>query len=331
MNSKLKTKNSKLAVVACMLLLALASNAQAQQPKKIPRIGYLTLLAGPSDRDAAFRQGLRDLGYVEGQNIIIEYRYANGTDRLPEMAAELVRLKLDLFVADATPAVQAMKNATATAPIVIAAAADPVGTGLVASLARPGGNVTGLSLILPELAGKRLELLRETLPRIARVAFLAYGKNSLHRMFLKEAEDAAERYGSQIRPVVIGGFNEFDSAFSAMMKDRPDALVVQPLFLIAPEHRRKIADLATRNRLPAISDFSEFAVDGGLLSYGPSPRDAIRRAAYYVDKILKGAKPADLPVEQPTKFELVINLKTAKQIGLTIPPNVLARADRVIK
>jgi putative ABC transport system substrate-binding protein len=313
------------------MLLALCGLAEAQQTKKVPRIGYLTVRGGPSARDEAFRQGLQDLGYVEGQNIIIEHRFANGTDRLPEMAAELVRLKLDVFVAEATPAVQAMKNVTTTAPIVMAAAADPVGSGLVASLAQPGGNITGLSLILPELAGKRLELLREVLPRVARVAFLAHGGNPAHRLFVKEAQDAAKGFKMRIQPLVIGGPEEFEGAFSAMIKERAGALVVQPLFVIVPEHRRRIVDLATRNRLPTVSDFMEFADAGGLMSYGPPALDPIRRAAVFVDKILKGRKPADLPVEQPMKFELVINLKTAKQLGLTIPQWTLMKADKVIR
>ena len=324
-------KISVLSFLFVVVLLAVAVIAEAQQAKKVPRIGYLTVLAGPSDRDTAFRQGLKDLGYVEGKNIIVEYRYANGIDRLSELAAELVRLKLDVFVAEATPAVQAIKNATSTAPIVMAAAADPVGSGLVASLARPGGNITGLSLILPELSGKRLELLREVLPRIARVAFLVHGGNPAHRLFLKEAQEAAPSFGMQIQPLVIGGPAEFEGAFSTMTKERAGALVVQPFFVIVPEQRRRIVDLATKHRLPAVSDFMEFADAGGLMSYGPNALDPIRRSAIFVDKILKGAKPADLPVEQPTKFELVINIKTANQIGLTIPPNVLARADKVIK
>jgi putative ABC transport system substrate-binding protein len=324
-------KKKVIVLTLCAVLSAFCLSAEAQQQKKIPRIGYLTVLGAPSDRDAAFRQGLRDLGYVEGKNIIVEYRYANGTDRVAEMAAELVRLKLDVFVAEATPAVQAMKNATATAPIVMAAVADPVGSGLVASLARPGGNITGLSLILPELGGKRLELLREVLPRITRVAFLAHGGNPAHKLFLKEAQDAAVGFGMRIQPLVIGGPEEFDSAFSMMIKERASALVVQPFFVIIPEQRRSIVELAAKNHLPAVSDFMEFANAGGLMSYGPNALEPIRRSAIFVDKILKGAKPADLPVEQPTKFELIINLKAAKQIGLTIPPNVLARVDRILK
>jgi putative ABC transport system substrate-binding protein len=291
----------------------------------------LTVRTGPADRDAAFQQGLRDLGYVPGQNIIIEQRFANGTERLPEMAAELVRLKLDLFVGETTPAVQALKIATTTAPIVMAAVADPVGSGLVASLARPGGNITGLSLILPELGGKRLELLRDVLPHVVRVGFLAHRGNPSYQLFLKEAQISAARFGIQIQPLVIDGPEELEGAFSKMTKERAGALVIQPLFVIVPEQRSTIIKLATINHLPTVSDFTEFADAGGLMSYGPNGLEPIRRSAGYVDKILKGAKPGELPVEQPTKFELVINLKTAKQIGLTIPPNVLARADRVIK
>jgi len=238
---------------------------------------------------------------------------------------------LDVLVAETTPAVQAVKNATTTAPIVMAAVADPVGSGFVASLARPGGNITGLSLILPELAAKRLELVREVLPRVNRLAFLAHSGNPAHKMFVKEAQDAAATFDMQVQPVVIGGPEEFESAFSVMVKEKAGALVVQPFFVIVPEQRRRITDLATKNRLPAVSDFVEFADSGGLMSYGPNALEPIRRSAVFVDKILKGAKPADLPVEQPTKFELVINLKTAKQIGVIIPPNVLARADRVIR
>jgi putative ABC transport system substrate-binding protein len=305
--------------------------ADAQQPKKVPRIGYLTIRSGPSEPEEALRQGLRDLGYVEGQNIIIEYRFAGGTDRLPEMAAELVRLKVDVFVAASTPAVQAAKNATKTIPIVMAAAADPVGTGFVASLARPGGNITGLSLMLPDLAGKRLELLREVLPGVAHVAFLAHGGDTAYRRFLEETQVAAQKLGVQIQPVVIKGPNEFEGAFSAMVRERAGALIVQPFFVIVPEQRRRVVDLAARNRLPAISDLREFADAGALMSYGPHVLDQIRRAAAYVDKILKGAKPADLPVEQPTRFELVINMKTAKALGLTIPQSILIRADHVIQ
>lgn len=323
----------RVGIIAALALGMLSAPvaADAQPPKKVPRIGYLTLRSGPTEREEALRQGLRDLGYVEGQNIIIEYRFAGGTARLPEMAAELVRLKVDVFVASATPAVQAARNATRTIPIVMAAAADPLGTGFVASLARPGGNITGLSMMMPDLAGKRLELLREILPGVAHMAFLAHGADPAHRRFLQETEVAARKLGVQIQPVVVRGPDELEGAFSTMLRERVGALIVQPLFTIVPEHRRRVVDLATRSRLPAISDFREFADAGGLMSYGPHLLDQLRRAGYYVDRILKGASPGELPVEQPTRFEFVINLKTARALGLTIPQSVLLRADQVIQ
>jgi putative tryptophan/tyrosine transport system substrate-binding protein len=313
------------------LLLALSFPADAQQAKKMPRLGYLTLRAGPSGQDEAFKQELRHLGWVEGQNIAVEYRWAaDKVDRLPALAEELVRLKVDVIVAWTGPVVQAAKNATSTIPIVMWAA-DPVGTGLVASLARPGGNITGLSLILPDLAGKRLELLREVLPRLARVAFLAHAEDPSSRLFVKESQDAGHSLGLKIQPLVVKGPEEFEGAFSAMKRERAGALVVHPLFITGGGYGPRIADLAARNHLPTMSDGFQFAEAGGLMYYGPDRLALVRRAAYYVDKILKGAKPADLPVEQPTKFELVINLKTAKQIGLTIPESVLYQADKVIK
>jgi putative ABC transport system substrate-binding protein len=320
-------------VVAVALAFALfAAVTSAQQPTKVPRIGFLGLATKPSPLEEAFLQALRDLGYIDGQNVIIEYRWAAGkTDRLPALAEELVRLKVDLIVGGATPVIQALKNATKTIPIVMLIAADPVGTGFVASLARPGGNITGMAGISPELAGKRLELLREVLPKLSRVAFLAHGGDPAHKLFVKEAQEAAERFRMKFHPVVIGGPEEFESAFSAMIKERAGALVVQPLFIGFLLQGRRIADLAARNRLPTISDVNQFAEEGGLMVYGPDRVALFRRAATYVDKILKGNKPADLPVEQPTKFELVVNLNAAKQIGVTIPPNVLARADKVIK
>ena len=275
---------------------------------------------------------MRDLGYVDGQNIVIEYRWAAGkADRLPALAEELVRLKVDLIAVRATPVVQAAKNATTTIPIVMMSAADPVGNGFVASLARPGGNITGSSSILPEVAGKRVELLREALPRLSRVAFLAYRGDPAYKLFVKHAQEAAEGYGMKFQPVVIAAPEEIDKAFVAMMKDHAGALIVQPLFVNNLGLGKRIAELAVKNRLPAVSDGIPFAEEGGLMFYGPDQRPLFRRAASYVDKILKGAKPGDLPVEQPRKFELVINLKTAKQIAVTIPPNVLARADRVIR
>jgi putative ABC transport system substrate-binding protein len=278
-------------------------------------------------------QRLSELGWVEGRNVIIEYRWAaNDTKRLPSLAKELVELKVDVIVASATPAIQAAKNATTTLPIVMSAAADPVASGFVASLARPGGNVTGLSLQSPELAGKRLELLKEIVTKLTRVAFLAHGGDPAHKLFFKEAQDIAPKIGIQIQPLAIQGPEEFEVAFAAMVKERAGALVIVPLFTgSALGQGARVADLAIRNRLPTLSDGIRFPEAGGLIAYGANRLDLWRRAASFVDKILKGTKPADLPVEQPTKFDFVINLKTAKRIGLTIPPNVLVRADRVIK
>jgi ABC-type uncharacterized transport system substrate-binding protein len=326
-----KLKRLGLSVIA-FVLVGVGAVAQAQQLANLPRIGYLTLRAKPTENDEAFFHGLRDLGYIESQSITIEYRWASGkADRLSRMAAELVRMKVDIIVVSSTPVVQAAKSATTTIPIVMLGAADPVGTGFVASLARPGGNITGMSGILPELAGKRLELLRELLPKLSRVAFLAHGGDPAHRLFVKEAQQAADKFGMKFLPVVIGGTDEIESAFSAIIKERAGALIVQPLFVGNFDGGRQIADLAVRNRLPTVSDGTRFAEAGGLMFYGPSRRDQYRRAAIFVDKILKGRKPADLPVEQPTKFEFVINLKTAKQIGVTVPQSVLYRADKVIR
>jgi putative tryptophan/tyrosine transport system substrate-binding protein len=319
-------------ILVAVVLIAVAVIAEAQQPKKVPRIGYLSFRASASLGEKAFVQGLQDLGYVEGKTIIIEWRWTTGKpELLADLAAELVRLKVDVLVAAPTPAVQAAKNATSTIPIVMAFAADPVGTGFVASLARPGGNITGLSGIMPELAGKRLELLRELFPKLSRIAFLAYEGDPAHRLFVKEAQSAAQSFGMQFQSLVIASPNEIEGAFSAMVRERAGALVVQPLFVGSLGQGRRIADLAVQNRLPTVSDLVTFADAGGLISYGPDVVVLYRRAATYVDKILKGTKPADLPVEQPTKFEFVINLKTAKALNLTMPQSVLFRADKVIK
>jgi putative ABC transport system substrate-binding protein len=309
-------------VIALLVGLALATLdfADAQQAKKVPRIGYLAFRGSASPGEKAFLQGLQGLGYVEGKTIVIEWRSTIKPELLADLAAELVRLKVDVLVAAPTPAVQAAKNATSTIPIVMAFAADPVRTGFVASLAR-----------MPELAGKRLDLLRELFPKLSRLAFLAYGGDPAHGLFVKEAQDAAQSFGMQFQSLVIASPDEIEGAFSAMVRERAGALVVQPLFVGSLGQGRRIADLAVQNRLPTVSDLGTFADAGGLISYGPDVVALYRRAATYVDKILKGTKPADLPIEQPTKFEFVINLKTAKQIGLTIPQSVLFRADRVIK
>jgi putative tryptophan/tyrosine transport system substrate-binding protein len=322
-----------LIVLLLTLLLTTPGITDAQQLKRILRIGYLSLGFGPTEPEMGFKHALRDFGWVEGQNIAIEYRWAAGkSERLPILAEELARLKVDVLVASATPAIQAAKTASSSIPIVMMGAADPVGMGFVASLARPGGNITGLSLQSPELTGKRLDLLREIIPKLARVAFLAYGKDPAHKLFVKEAYEVAPKIGIQIQSLVVEDPGEFDVAFAAMIRERAGALVVQPLLTgSALAQGGKVADLAISNRLPTLSDGIRFPEAGGLMSYGSHRLDLLRRAAVLVDKILKGAKPADLPVEQPTKFELVINLKTATQIGLTIPPNVLARADKVIR
>ena len=319
-------------LTVCAMLFGLCLSVQAQQTKKIPRVGYLTLRPAPFEHDKIFKQQLGDLGWIEGQNLAIEYRWAAGkVDRLPVLAKELVDLKVNLIVASATPSVQATKNATNTIPVVMLGAADPVGVGLVASLSRPGGNITGLSLQSPELAGKRMELLTEIVPKLVRVAFLAYRPDPAHRLFVKEAQEAAEALKIQIQPLVLENSGEIEDAFSKMVQERAGALVIQPLFIGGLGQSNRILALAGKHRLPTISDGTEFAEQGGLIYYGASRRELARRAAALVDKILKGTKPADIPVEQPTKFELVINLKTAKQIGLTIPPSVLFRADQVIK
>src|SRR4030095_12225296 len=300
-------------ILVAVVLLALGVIAEGQQPKKVPRIGFISLSSGPAWQEEAFLQGLHDLGYVDGRNIIIEYRWAGGKmERLPALAEELVRLNVDLIVVRTTPVVQAAKNATTTIPIVIMSSADPVASGVVESLARPGGNITGMSAMMPELAGKRLELLREVLPKLSRVALLAYGEDTAHKLFVKEAQEAAERFGMKFQPVIIGTFEEVERAFSTMIKERAGALIVQPLFINALGQGRRIAKLAVTNRLPTISDGIPFAEEGGLMFYGPDQKLLCQRAATYVDKILKGRTPADLPVEQLTKFEFIVNLKTAK-------------------
>jgi putative ABC transport system substrate-binding protein len=314
------------------LLLALCTSAHAQQPKKVPRVGYFTLSGGPSDRDEAFRQGLRELGWVDGQNVMIDYRWLSGKEeQVTPVADELVRLKVDVIFATSAPVIRAAKNATNTIPIVMPAASDPVGSGFIASLARPGGNITGMSAMILELDGKRMELLREIAPRVSRIAFLTYGTDATARRRIKDVEDTGRRLGIRIQPLGIRDAQDLESAFSAMGRERAGAIAIQPLLITSIGQGRQIAEFAARTRLPTISDSKDFLEAGGLASYGPDRLVLWRRAAWYVDKILKGAKPADLPVEQPKKFEFIINLKAAKQIGLTIPPNVLARADRVIK
>jgi putative ABC transport system substrate-binding protein len=316
------------------MLLALSLPAQAQQPKKIAKIGYFlpSTPAATAQNIEAFRQGMRELGHVEGKTFVLEVRYGEGRfERLPELARELVGLKVDVIVTSTDVAIAAVKRETQTIPIVMALSSDPVGTGLVASLARPGGNVTGLSTMSPELSGKRLELLREVVPGLSRVAFI-WNPNVRGAMFdYNTTEGAARSLRLQLQSVEVPRAEDFDRAFSAITKERAQALIVPPLNPVAFTNRGQIASFAQSNRLPSMYGQNEFVDAAGLMSYGPSTPDMHRRAATYVDKILKGTKPADLPVQQPTKFELVINLKTAQQIGITIPPNVLARADRVIE
>ena len=317
------------------LLLAAPLAAEAQQAAKIARIGYLvTNLASASHVHDAFRQGLRDLGYVEGRNVVIEYRDAEGKlERLPALAAELVALKVDVIVAAGPPAALAAKQATRTLPIVFASSGDPVTSGLVTSLARPGGNVTGLSALTQELVGKRLELLKQAGPGVSQVAVLWHpgvlGERT-DKDALKGAEVAARALGVRPQFVETRGPADFDRAFSDMTRARAGALTVLPSTMFTSE-RRRLVDLVAKNRLPAMYPWREFVDAGGLMAYGPDLADSFRRAATYVDKILKGAKPGDLPVEQPTKFELVINLRAAKALGLTIPQSLLLRADQVIQ
>jgi ABC-type uncharacterized transport system substrate-binding protein len=323
----------RLAVIILSGLLLTRSSAEAQQPKKVPLIGFLDTasLSADADRIEALHQGLRELGYVEGKNIVIEWRSGEGkADRLPALAVELVRLKVDVIVTGGAQTTRAAKEATNSIPIVMTQDSDPVGSGFVASLARPGGNITGLSTLAPEISGKRLELLKEIIPKLARVAVLGTSAREGNTQLLKEVELAAGALKVQIQYLDVLDVKDIETAFRAATKGRAEAILVlqSPVFI---SRRIKIVELAAKSRLAAIYPQTEYTAAGGLIYYGANTPDLFRRAAIYVDKILKGAKPADLPVEQPTKFEFIINLKTAKQIGLTIPPNVLARADRVIK
>jgi putative ABC transport system substrate-binding protein len=308
--------------LAPSLLWPLAARAQQT---KVPRIGVLVV--GSREPWDIVHKGLRDLGYVDGQNIVVEFRSAEGnTSLLAALAAELVRRKVDLIVASFTPAVEAAKQATREIPIVMAASGDPVGMGLIATLARPGGNITGLSGTAPELGAKSLELIRETVPSAGRVAVLANATDPFTTLFVGQIQSAGRTLAVEIQPVMVRGDETFDASFAAMVRERAAALIVQPSLPFAPA----IA-LALKHGLPALSHDGRFARGGGLMSYGASPAERGREAAGYIDKILRGAKPADLPVQQPTKFELVINLKTAKALGLDVPPTLLARADEVIE
>jgi putative tryptophan/tyrosine transport system substrate-binding protein len=324
------SKRKVVAYTFCAMLLALNNAASAQQ---IPRIGFLGTTS-PSDISARvemFRQGLREAGYIEGQSIVIEYRWAEGKpDRLPKLAAELVNLRVDTIVTHGEVAIRTLKQATRTIPIVVGVTGDLVATGHAASLARPGGNITGLVDTSPELSGKRLEIFKEILPAISRIAVLWNGTNAVKRLDFKETEVAAQALGLRLQSLEVKAPDDFDDKLKAATTPRAAALVVLHDALISA-NTKSIVDFAMKNRLPAMYGATEVVVAGGLMSYAANIPELFRRSAWYVDRILKGAKPADLPIEQPTKFELVINLTAAKQIGLTIPPNVLQRADKVVK
>jgi ABC-type uncharacterized transport system substrate-binding protein len=331
--SALIAQHSVLCAALCAMLFALCHPAEAQQPAKIPRIGVL--ISGrpsiASRRIQAFKSGLRELGYVEGKNITLEYRYAEGkVESVSDLAANLVRLKVDIIVTDTSNATQAAKNATKIIPIVFTTANDPVGDGQVDSLARPGGNLTGLSILALDLNGKRLEILKEAFPSISRVGFLTGIGSATGEQRFGKAETLAKGLGLQLQYIGAKSGDDLENAFDTAKRAGVQALLAHPSTFVAT-NRARIIDLSIKNRLPVIYGSGDHAEAGALMSYGPDIVDNYRRAGTYVDKILKGAKPADLPVEQPIKFELVINLITAKQMGLTIPPNVLARADRVIR
>jgi ABC-type uncharacterized transport system substrate-binding protein len=322
-------------ILVVVVLLAVAITAEAQQPKKVPRIGYLSTLdpASESFRSEAIRLALRELGYVEGQNIAFEYRTTEGKrDRAAELVAELVRLKVDIIVVPGTGQARAAKNATKTIPIVMTGlGADPVEEGLIESLARPGGNVTGVTNLGRELGGKRLELLKEAVPKVARVAVLYEPVAGSVREVKELLPVAARALGLTIQPWEVRAADDFERVFAAISKWRPDGLYVPAAGPVMTANQKRIVDFASKSRLPSMYSLRLFVDAGGLMHYGADLADSYRRVAYYVDRILKGAKPADLPVEQPTKFEFIINLKAAKQIGLTIPPEVLARASKLIK
>jgi len=321
-------------ITICSVLFALCFTVEAQQTTKVPRIGYLTgaTPVGQAARVEAFRQGLRELGYIEGKNIVVEYRYAEEKlDRLPALATELVRLKVDVIVTGGSGNTRAAKEATNTIPIVMAQDSDPVGNGFVASLARPGGNITGLATLAPEIGGKQLELLKEIVPKLSRVAVLGAASTTPGTIQQRrEIELAAGAFKVQLQYLDVLGLKDIETAFQAASKGRANGVLVLRGTVLGSEGTH-ISEFAVKNRLPAIYGTRRSVEAGGLMSYGVNTTDLDRRAATYVDKILKGAKPAELPVEQPKKFEFIINLKAAKQIGLTIPPNVLARADKVIK
>jgi putative ABC transport system substrate-binding protein len=324
--------NKSIVVLLVGLALAFVNLAEAQQAKKIPRLGILSARSpGSLASFDALQEGMRDLGYIDGQSIVIDYRYAGGkSELLPGLAMELVSLKPDVIFTHTAPGVLAAKKATSSIPIVCGAAGDLVERGIIESLARPGGNVTGLTLISLDLDSKRIELLKEAAPKISRVAYLFYAANPAFEQRPRVLEDVARAFGFRLQPVEVRGANELETAFSTITKSRANAVMVANNPMLS-ENRKQIVELAVRNRLLTIHEQTEFAEAGGLIAYGADLPDLFRRASSYIDKILKGTKPTDLPVERPRKFEMVINLKTAKQIGVTIPPNMVARANKVIK
>jgi putative ABC transport system substrate-binding protein len=320
-----------LAAAVLLFCLVCRPAAEAQSLAPVPRIGVLrfTELTGGDQFMEAFRLGLRELGYIEGKNLAVEWRTADGSgERAGELAAELVRLKVSIIVASGTLAAEAARRATRRIPIVLASVADARGSGFVTSLARPGGNITGVSLNYPETTGKQLELLRQTIPGLSRVAFLGLATDPASQLFVEAMERAGQRLGIQTQALLVAGVEEFEAAFATMRREQVGALIIQPVFV---DSIRKIVELANRQHLPTVSYRRYFAEAGTLLSYGADQRESWRRAAIFVDKILKGAKPGNLPVAEPAKFELVVNLKTAKTLGLTVPPSVLGRADGVIQ
>jgi putative ABC transport system substrate-binding protein len=324
---------NRLSILLIIAVIAVGAMAEGQDPGKVPRIGFLAsgLRSASAQRVELFQQGLRELGYVDGKNIVIEYRYADGKlEPLSALAAELVRLNVDLIVTDTSIAIDAVKNATQTIPVVFTLATDPVGDRQVASLAKPGGNLTGFSILAPELNGKRLELLKEAFPKITLVARITRGASRQAEQRIKDDEVVAKGLGLLLHTILVKGADDLEGAFKGAKRAGAQALIFPPSVFLST-NRTKFINLTAKLGLPAIYPSTPFAEAGGLMSYGPDQIDNFRRAATYIDKILKGTKPADLPVQQPKKFEFIVNLKTAKAMNLTIPPNLLVRADRVIK
>jgi len=323
-------KRRRLALLLSSLVLP-ESRIVAQTRPAVPRVAVLDWEVHSDGRMAPFRQALRELGFVEGENIRVDYVHSDGqSDRAAAFMAQILRGPVDVIVAFATPAAQIAKQATSTIPIV-SSSADPVGSGLVTNLARPGGNITGISNMMPDLESKRIEVLRELLPGLRRIAFLGSMRDPATQAFVREAREAADRAGMELTPVLIGGPEEIDGVLAAMARDRIEAVIVQPLFALSARAAERLAEMAARHRIPAVTNFAHFPQSGGLISFGPRQALGQRAAARYVDRILKGAKPGDLPIEQPTQFELVVNLKTAASLGLAVPQSLLLRADEVIE